>query len=155
MVRAQAAARLYCVTAATATGYAERCGKAIRRYLPSRPRPPGSSTPVQLGHEIASHTIDPGDQGHHGGQRHPCRDLAHVAVLLHANMSQGGLDERGQHLVKVVDLFRRVVLVLDDLTDVARQSGGMRSWWSEVIWFNSADSGLIARRSSTISRLSR
>lgn len=79
--------------------------------------------PVQLGHEIESHTIDPGDQGHHGGQRHPCRDLAHVAVLLHANMSQGGLDERGQHLVKVVYLFRRVVLVLDDLTDVARQRG--------------------------------
>ena len=71
------------------------------------------------------HAVDPGDHRRHGHDRHPGRDLAHVGVLLDADLAlaqgdlgQVGLQDAGQQLTEAADVVDHPQHVVLDVAEV-------------------------------------
>src|SRR3954452_20446097 len=56
--------------------------------------------PVELGHVVEVHPVDPRDHGRDRDDRDPGRDLAHVLVVRDGRPGEAGLQDRAQHLVE-------------------------------------------------------
>ena len=62
--------------------------------------------PVQSRHLVEVHAVDACHHGRHRDDRDPGGDLPHVAVLLHGDLGEGGVDQRGEQFVERPDAAR-------------------------------------------------
>ena len=73
--------------------------------------------PLQLGHVVEVHAVDTCDHRGDGGDRHPGGDLAHVAVLLHGDLGEVGIEDVGEQPVVGLHVVDHPQEVVGDVTE--------------------------------------